>query len=126
MFVGLKMMPIGLLVSFAESCKLSCEIAFNEINKKIDKQNLNINEIKNLINEQVNNLKKKTETESIVINTYSNNGEIIQWSVKGDDKGNLCIGDNKNSFCIDKDTGFLFNKNKTEFKISPNELPLPT
>jgi len=109
------------------------EIVLRDLNKlkddiqtQIDKQNLNINEIKNLINEQVNILKKKTETENLIINTYSNKGEIIHWSVKGDDKGNLCIGDNKNSFCIDKDTGFLFNKNKTEIKISPIELPTLT
>ena len=76
----------------------------NTIQNQITNQTLNIDEIRQIINDN----KMKSQTESLIINTYTKNGEVIQWTIKGDDNGNLCIGDNIKNFCINKDTGFLF------------------
>lgn len=91
----------------------------DNIQTQIDEKTLNIEEIKQIIKINLDNLKIKNETASIVINAYAKDGLITQWSIKGDENANLCLGYNKNTFCIDKNTGFLFNKT-TEL---PTELP---
>lgn len=98
----------------------------DNIQTQIDEKTLNIEEIKQIIKINLDNLKIKNETASIVINAYAKDGLITQWSIKGDENANLCVGYNKNTFCIDKNTGFLFNKTAELPTELPTESPTNT
>ena len=81
----------------------------NDIQKQIESQTIDTKKSIADIEKTIDNLKNENETKIFVINTYTKDGTQIQWTVKGDDNGNLCISDTKNMACIERETGFLFN-----------------
>ena len=80
----------------------------NDIQTQIESQAIDTQESINGIKKSLDNLKNENETKIFILNTYTKDGNQIRWTVKGDDKGNLCISDTKNITCIDQETGFLF------------------
>jgi len=85
----------------------------NNIQSQIESQTIDTQKSIDDIKNTLDNLKNETKTKTIIINTYTKDGTQIQWTIKGDDNGNLCISDEKNVACIDRESGFLFNGKKS-------------
>jgi hypothetical protein len=74
----------------------------DKIKKLLESANANI--AKNL-----DDLKTESETKSIIINSYKKDGKKIQWVIKGNENGDLCLdGGAKNIYCINQNSEDLF------------------